>query len=52
MSGFYQKHNMQFDSESEKKAVKFIEVKYGADWRTPIKEWNVALDDGSIYQED
>ena len=33
-------------------AEKFIEVKYGADWRTPIKEWNVALDDGSIYQED
>ncbi|NQV14047.1 LicD family protein [bacterium] len=29
---------------------KFIEVKYGKDWRTPVKEWNVALDDGSIYQ--
>ena len=33
-------------------AEKFIEVKYGQDWRTPIKEWNVALDDGSIYKED
>lgn len=31
---------------------KFIEVKYGENWRTPIKEWNVALDDGSIYKED
>lgn len=30
---------------------KFIEVKYGENWRTPIKEWNVALDDGSIYEE-
>ncbi len=30
-------------------AEKFIEVKYGENWRTPIKEWNVALDDGSIY---
>lgn len=29
---------------------KFIEVKYGKDWRTPVKEWNVALDDGSIYR--
>lgn len=29
---------------------KFIEVKYGETWRTPIKEWNVALDDGSIYK--
>ena len=29
---------------------RFIEVKYGKDWRTPIKEWNVALDDGSIYK--
>ena len=29
---------------------KFIEVKYGADWRTPKKEWNVALNDGSIYK--
>jgi len=27
----------------------FLEVKYGPDWRTPVKEWNVALDDGSIY---
>ena len=33
-------------------AEQFIEVKYGKDWRTPIKEWNVALDDGSIYKED
>ncbi len=32
-------------------AEQFIEVKYGKDWRTPIKEWNVALDDGSIYKE-
>jgi len=31
---------------------KFIEVKYGKNWRTPIKEWNVALDDGSIYKSD
>ncbi|MCF6238902.1 MAG: LicD family protein, partial [Candidatus Marinimicrobia bacterium] len=30
--------------------VGFIEVKYGQDWRTPVKEWNVALDDGSIYK--
>jgi len=30
---------------------KFIEVKYGKAWRTPVKEWNVALDDGSIYTE-
>lgn len=29
---------------------KFIEAKYGKDWRTPKKEWNVALDDGSIYR--
>ena len=28
----------------------FIEVKYGKNWRTPVKEWNVALDDGSIYK--
>jgi LPS biosynthesis protein len=34
------------------KAEQFIEVKYGKDWRTPKKEWNVALDDGSIYKED
>ncbi len=33
------------------KAEQFIEVKYGKDWRTPKKEWNVALDDGSIYRE-
>jgi len=29
---------------------KFIEVKYGENWRTPVKDWNVALDDGSIYK--
>ena len=33
-------------------AEKFIEVKYGENWRTPVKEWNVALDDGSIYRAD
>jgi len=27
---------------------KFLEVKYGSNWKTPVKEWNVALDDGSI----
>ncbi len=26
----------------------FLEVKYGSNWRTPKKHWNVALDDGSI----
>jgi hypothetical protein len=31
---------------------KFIEVKYGEAWRTPVKQWNVALDDGSICRED
>ncbi len=31
---------------------KFIEVKYGKDWRTPVKNWNVALDDGSIYKSE
>ncbi|MBC8503083.1 MAG: LicD family protein [Nitrosopumilus sp.] len=31
---------------------KFLEVKYGENWRTPVKEWNVALDDGSIYNGD
>lgn len=30
---------------------KFLETKYGADWRTPKKKWNVALDDGSIYKD-
>jgi lipopolysaccharide cholinephosphotransferase len=28
--------------------TKFLEVKYGINWKTPVKEWNVALDDGSI----
>ena len=30
----------------------FLETKYGADWRTPKKRWNVALDDGSIHREE
>jgi len=29
---------------------KFLETKYGADWRIPKKQWNVALDDGSIQE--
>jgi hypothetical protein len=29
----------------------FLEVKYGKNWRTPIKEWNVSLQDGSVYRE-
>ncbi len=33
-------------------AEQFIEVKYGSTWRTPVKEWNVALDDGSIYRDE
>jgi phosphorylcholine metabolism protein LicD len=28
----------------------FLKVKYGENWKTPVKEWNVALDDGSIYK--
>ena len=28
----------------------FLEVKYGADWRTPKKKWNVALNDGSVIK--
>lgn len=28
----------------------FLEAKYGADWKTPKKEWNVGLDDGSVIQ--
>lgn len=31
---------------------RFLETKYGADWRTPKKRWNVALDDGSIHREE
>ena len=26
----------------------FLKVKYGANWKTPQKDWNVAIDDGSI----
>ena len=29
---------------------KFLEAKYGLDWKTPKKEWNVGLDDGSVIQ--
>ena len=29
----------------------FLEVKYGSDWQVPKKEWNVALDDGSVLNE-
>jgi len=29
---------------------KFLEVKYGSDWKTPKEKWNVALDDGSIIR--
>ena len=29
---------------------KFLEVKYGVDWKTPKEKWNVALDDGSIIR--
>ena len=29
----------------------FLEVKYGPDWKTPNKKWNVALDDGSVIRE-
>lgn len=28
----------------------FLEVKYGTDWRTPKKKWNVALNDGSVIK--
>ena len=28
----------------------FLKVKYGDDWETPKKKWNVAIDDGSILQ--
>jgi len=33
-----------------KNAKGFLEVKYGKDWETPQKQWNVALDDGSIVR--
>ena len=29
-------------------AEQFLESKYGPNWRTPVKDWNVALDDGTI----
>lgn len=29
---------------------KFLEAKYGADWKIPKEKWNVALDDGSIIR--
>ena len=28
----------------------FLKAKYGSDWRTPKKEWNVGLDDGSVVK--
>ena len=28
----------------------FLKVKYGPDWETPKKRWNVALDDGSVIR--
>ena len=28
----------------------FLKIKYGADWATPKKQWNVAIDDGSILK--
>ena len=28
----------------------FLKIKYGDDWKTPKKKWNVAIDDGSILQ--
>ena len=28
----------------------FLKVKYGNDWETPKKKWNVAIDDGSIIK--
>ena len=29
----------------------FLETKYGKEWRTPKKEWNVSIDDGSIIRD-
>lgn len=28
----------------------FLQIKYGTDWKTPKKKWNVVLDDGSIIR--
>ena len=28
----------------------FLQTKYGSNWMTPNKEWNVALDDGSVIK--
>ena len=30
---------------------KFLEAKYGKDWKIPKKRWNVAIDDGSILRD-
>ena len=29
---------------------KFLQIKYGTDWKTPKKKWNVVFDDGSIIR--
>ena len=29
---------------------KFLEIKYGSNWRVPNKKWNVVFDDGSIIK--
>lgn len=29
---------------------KFLEAKYGSDWKIPKKKWNVSLDDGSVIK--
>lgn len=43
---FYGKNiNVPFNYE------KFLETKYGSNWKIPNKEWNVALDDGSVIKE-
>lgn len=40
---FYgRRFNVPFDSE------KYLEYKYGKNWRVPIKEWNPWKDDGSV----
>ena len=28
----------------------FLQIKYGKDWKTPKKKWNVVFDDGSIIR--
>ena len=28
----------------------FLQNKYGSDWETPKKKWNVVIDDGSIIR--